>query len=496
MLVHKENRKLRFIKIIEKFLIFNFSILLSQDSFNSSNPIENLLSEKEFSGSLIRPILRKKGISLNNISFSIDNFFNSGFTNLDNNGSIIAYPGNSTYLSFNYRLFNKFLYIKFNPTQELIRSNQINNLTRGNFQYLNDKYSSGKNKISLGQSTFSLHVKNIAIGISSENMWVGPGFHSSLSMSNNAPGFEHYYIGTLRQIKFSNYGLNFRYMISERKNQESTFFHTSLASSITIYNKPTITLGFNRVYLSGGIDQIMWSIEDASKIVFEPLFGSNKKNSSDYSDLYGVQPDYWDPWDQLLVGYINAHFPENNAHLYLEIGTDDSRANMIDLKAHWDHSIGYILGFKKYGIFDNESLFFGIEMMSNKTTSNTLNPKFYRGDWNGRNFYDRDIYLYSSYEGRRWGAHSGSDSDDKIVLFGYSKNSDVILATFNIERHGIVSQSFPEFKRECTFLIQKKLNNILYSVFIEKEHVMNYNFEKRKKAEISNILGFSINYSI
>ena len=89
-------------------------MLLSQDSFNSSNPIENLLSEKEFSGSLIRPILRKKGISLNNVSFSIDNFFNSGFTNLDNNGSIIAYPGNSTYLSFNYRLFNKFLYIKFN----------------------------------------------------------------------------------------------------------------------------------------------------------------------------------------------------------------------------------------------------------------------------------------------------------------------------------------------------------------------------------------------
>ena len=28
----------------------------------------------------------------------------------------------------------------------------------------------------------------------------------------------------------------------------------------------------------------------------------------------------------------------------------------------------------------NQSLFIGIELMSNKTTANTLNPKFYRGD--------------------------------------------------------------------------------------------------------------------
>ena len=60
--------------------------------------------------------------------------------------------------------------------------------------------------------------------------------------------------------------------------------------------------------------------------------------------------------------------------------------------------------------------------MSNKTTANTLNPKFYRGDWNGRNFYNREMYLFllmKEEDGRTlW-----SDSDDKIILMGYSDDN-------------------------------------------------------------------------
>jgi hypothetical protein len=172
-------------------------------------------------------------------------------------------------------------------------------------------------------------------------------------------------------------------------------------------------------------------LEDAAKLVFEPLFGGSKKNLK-YVGQYEGEPDYWDPWDQLLVGFVNVYFPQPKAHFYFELGTDDSRANITDLKAHWDHAIGYIIGFKKYGIMGNQSLFIGIELMSNKTTANTLNPKFYRGDWNAPNFYDRAIYLHSSYDGRRWGANSGSDSDDKIIMLGYLKNDLSIITAFKV----------------------------------------------------------------
>ena len=289
--------------------------------------------------------------------------------------------------------------------------------------------------------------------------------------------------------------LDFRYFVSERNNNQSSFFHTALASSITYYSNPTITIGFNRTYLSGGVEKILWSIEDAAKLVFEPLFGSSKRDLK-YVGLYEGEPDYWDPWDQLLVGFINIYFPKPKTHFYFELGTDDSRANITDLKAHWDHAIGYIIGFKKYGIMNNESIFFALELMSNKTTANTLNPKFYRGGWKTENFYDRDIYLYSSYEGRRWGAHSGSDSDDKIIMLGFIKDDYSIISSYNIERHGVVSQDYPEKKHEVILRFSKQKNHIVYTLYLEKEKIYNYNFEQNYNPEVSNVIGLGIQYNL
>ena len=390
---------------------------------------------------------------------------------------------------------NNFIYLKINPYQEFISQNQYKSLIRGNFQYLNDKFLVGKTKNSIGQSSLAFHLNGIGAGISTENMWVGPGFHTSLSMSNNSFGFKHYFFGTLFQQKISNYGFNFRYVISERNNENNIFYHTSLAGLLTIYNNPTITIGFNRTYLSGGVEEIIWSIEDAAKLVFEPLFGSQKRNLN-YSGIFESEPDYWDPWDQLLVGFINIYFPETKSHLYLELGTDDSRANLTDLKAHWDHAYGYIFGFKKYEILGNESLFIGLEFMSNKTTANTLNPKFYRGDWNGRNFYNREMYLFSSYEGRRWGAHSGSDSDDKIILIGYSDDNFSLISSYNIERRGVLSQNFPEVKNELIILFEKKLLRYNYLLYFESEGIINYNFEKNSSLKKSRVIGIGISYFI
>ena len=41
----------------------------------------------------------------------------------------------------------------------------------------------------------------ISIGVSNQNLWLGPGQFSSLLMSNNAPGFNHFNIQTNRPLK-------------------------------------------------------------------------------------------------------------------------------------------------------------------------------------------------------------------------------------------------------------------------------------------------------
>jgi hypothetical protein len=455
----------------------------------SSNPIAYLVNEhnnsihqKDFPINIIRPFYHYKNQSLLNITYASYNYYNSGFTNIHNNGEIIAFPNLSSYANYSLSYFGKYLYLKFSPLLQKMRKRDLAPQISENNQFLK-------------QSTIALHYNGIGLGISNESMWLGPGFHSSLSMSNNAPGFKHYFMGTLKQQRIAQFGINFRYFVSERNNGQSPFFHTALASTITYYNNPTITVGFNRTYLSGGVDKIIWSMEDAAKLVFEPLFGSSKKDLK-YVGQYEGEPDYWDPWDQLLVGFVNVYFPQPKAHFYFELGTDDSRANFTDLKAHWDHAIGYILGFKKYGIMGNKSLFIGFEVTSTKTTANTLNPKFYRGDWKSQNFNGRGIYLYSTFLGRRWSTHSGSDSDDKIIMLGYIKGDFSIISSYNIERHGVVSQNYPEKKHEVIFRFSKQQNHIVYTLYLENEKIYNYNFEQNNNPEVSNVIGLGIQYNL
>jgi hypothetical protein len=57
------------------------------------------------------------------------------------------------------------------------------------------------NKLSWGQSSIRLNFNKISVGLSNENLWWGPGVRSSLLMSNNAPGFKHITINTIRPIE-------------------------------------------------------------------------------------------------------------------------------------------------------------------------------------------------------------------------------------------------------------------------------------------------------
>lgn len=52
-----------------------------------------------------------------------------------------------------------------------------------------------------GQSSFRFNVEGISMGISTENLWWGPGRRNALIMSNNAPGFLHATLNTLKPMK-------------------------------------------------------------------------------------------------------------------------------------------------------------------------------------------------------------------------------------------------------------------------------------------------------
>lgn len=59
----------------------------------------------------------------------------------------------------------------------------------------------GYQRILGGQSSIRFNHEGVSFGLSTENLWWGPGKRSSLIMSNNAPGFLHFTLNTQKPIE-------------------------------------------------------------------------------------------------------------------------------------------------------------------------------------------------------------------------------------------------------------------------------------------------------
>ena len=145
--------------------------------------------------------------------------------------------------------------------------------------------------------------------------------------------------------------------------------------------------------------------------------------------------------------------------------------------------------------FNSLIFFSGAELLSTKV-SNTFNPSFFRGSANAPNFYTKIPYDYFSYQGRRMGAHSGTSSDDLIFLVGLRKENRNLFISYNFERHGIKSMTYPEIKKEISLLLQfEHENGQRVSITFENEKINNFGFEKNKLS-ISNFIWFSYSFNI
>jgi len=226
-------------------------------------------------------------------------------------------------------------------------------------------------------------------------------------------------------------------------------------------------------------------------LVIEPLFGQSKKDL-DYT--VPGSPGF-DPWDEILTGYVNLTFPDEHLEVYADVASDDNRGNITDLKAHWDHTLGYLLGFKKYSKLVSLSLFYGIEYLSLKKSNTGKFMRSYRDA-----YYAYDRFDYFSYQGRRMGAHSGSSSDDLIFLLGLGNETSTVLVSYNKERHGIKSMeefnTYPELKTEYSLTYHRKVTQH-HTAFItlEYEKINNYGFVQNN-ISISKFIWFGYSFSI
>lgn len=445
-------------KTILIFILINHFFLKSQ-IYYQADPYNLLKYEKDSykNNNLISPlILRPSFLSIEgnaNSRWEIiargEYFENSGAPNLENSGSRWIGKGISNYRSFRFGYVSKLLIFTIEPYRFNNENLQYSiPIRKGIYSRMNDNQPHGDSTVvfsGINEFQLFLHYSGLGIGISNANMWWGPGMHSSLQMSNNTSGFRYFTFGTIGEKKIRKFGFDIRYIFSpmDDKNIGKPYF-SSLLFSTTFYSNPQFTFGFSRSYLSGHgtAKPTNWSyisLKDAMMLPFGDLFLSEKQKDPDNPE------SAVDLWDEILVGYLIASFPRSGLKIYVEYGRDDHAWDWDDFSRQPDHSGASIIGLRKYGLFGNSNLVGGLEYIS------LIKSKFWTkrvpGTW-----YSKEVYDYNSYNGRWWGAHSGPDSDDFFIYFGYMGENFSIIPAFNYERHGVIDNTALIFE-ERPFLV-------------------------------------------
>jgi hypothetical protein len=206
-----------------------------------------------------------------------------------------------------------------------------------------------------GQSSVRLHYKKLSLGLSTENLWWGPGIRNSLLMSNNAPGFGHLTFNTTSPVK-SPIGA-FEWQVIAGIMEESDILPPDTGRTYEgqrLYNPKRegdrylngmvitwqpkwikgLHLGFSRVFYQYRAD-VPNSLNG-----WLPVFSSFfKKKIRDESEFGGR--------DQISSIFFRLVLPNDHAEVYAEYGRNDHAGDLDDLIVEPEHARAYIIGGKK-----------------------------------------------------------------------------------------------------------------------------------------------------
>ena len=236
---------------------------------------------------------------------------------------------------------------------------------------LPDRFGNGDySKVSWGQSSIRLTVGPVSAGYSNENLWWGPGIKSSLLMSNNASGFKHFTLNTVRPIK-TYIGSFEAQIIGGRLNQSGIetpegFEYRPrpkdwryISGMVLTYQPkwvPNLFLGFDRTFIVNRRDMGR-KFGD-----YFPIFASVQKRAYVAED--GSNRDDAARRDQYISFFTRYVLPESKAEVYFEFGRNDHSYDIRDAIIEPEHTRAYVVGFRKLIPLNrvNEYIQLGVEL--------------------------------------------------------------------------------------------------------------------------------------
>jgi Capsule assembly protein Wzi len=192
-------------------------------------------------------------------------------------------------------------------------------------------------KIDPGETTVIWSGNRLALGFSNESEWWGPGIRNAIVLSNNAPGFPHFFIRTARPLATKLGDVEIRWLVGGL--MESPYFDTvstnntrsiaAIATTLQTHWDPNLSVGLARsVYATAtGWGQVPWRWFD----VFA-------RTHTDVPDTTRTQRD------QLFTLFARWIFPADGVELYGEWGRLELQPSLRDFLLSPNHTQGYTLG--------------------------------------------------------------------------------------------------------------------------------------------------------
>ena len=268
-----------------------------------------------------------------------------------NDGAMIPARGYQTMLSGGFYAKYKRLSVQFMPefvfaenknyqgfpdelTNELWQAYYNDILNRIDIPERFGKKSYGK--AFLGQSSIRYNFDHISIGLSNENLWWGPGIQNALLMTNNAPGFKHFTINTIRPLQ----------------TKIGSFEGQVVAGRLDASGYP----GIDSLKLAQhGVTYIAkpneWRSLRGFVFTYQPLWVPGLFLGATASSInYNKDPENKDGLASVFARWLAV---ESNMEVYLEYGREEKFSDFNDIIQEPTYTRASILGLRKLIPFKN-----------------------------------------------------------------------------------------------------------------------------------------------
>ncbi len=265
-------------------------------------------------------------------------------------------------------------------------------------------------KIYWGQSSIRLTFGPVSLGFSNENLWWGPGIHNALLMTNNAPGFAHVTLNTVRPIKtaigtFEGQLIGGKLVSSGYTPGQPDDWRYLNAFTLTYHPKwvPGLFLGFTRSF------QIYHSDMGHHFYDYLPVFGAVEKAAVGNAATDARRQD------QLLSLFMRWVWEKTHGEIYAEFGREDHAWNTRDFLLEAAHSAAYIVGIQKlfpFGYHEGQFIQVNAEITNLASNSTTVNRD--------RNYSEPVGYWYSHSQ-----VVQGYTNDGQVLGAGIGPGSNM-----------------------------------------------------------------------